>query len=100
MFSLNKCIESCNVLSPKICVLKETKGTNVKAFNMITNKDEDKAMTEHVPCDRKCKFNSTTCNSIQKWNDKTCQCKCKNYYMCEKIIVGILARVFVRIVSI
>ena len=34
--SLNTCIGSCNVLSPKICVPKETKDKNVKAFDMIT----------------------------------------------------------------
>ena len=51
---------------------------------MITNKDEAKAMTEHISCDCKCKFNSTTCNSNQKWNNKTCQCKCKNYRKCKK----------------
>ena len=38
MISLNKCTGSCNVLYPKICVPKETKDKNVKAFNMITNK--------------------------------------------------------------
>ena len=39
IISLNKCIGSCNVLSPKICVPIETKDINVKAFNMITNKN-------------------------------------------------------------
>ena len=57
---------------------------NVKAFNMITNKDETKAMTEHISYDFKCKFCSTTCNSKQKWNNKTCQCECKNYHKFEK----------------
>ena len=57
---------SCNVLSPKVCVPKETKDINIKAFNMITNKNEAKAMTEHISCDSKCKFNSTN----QKWNIK------------------------------
>ena len=67
MISLNKCAGSCNVLSPKIFVPKETKDINVKAFNMIRNKDEAKAMTEHISCDcSKCKFNSATCNSKQK----------------------------------
>ena len=51
---------------------------------MITNKDETKAMTEHISYDCKCKFNSTTCNSKQKWNHNTCQCECKNYHKCEK----------------
>ena len=82
--SLNKCTGSCNVLSPKIRVLKETKDTNFKAFNMITNKDEAKAMTEHILCQVKCKFNSTTYNSKQKWNNKTCHCECKNYRKCKK----------------
>ena len=84
MISLNKCTGSCNVLSPKICVPKETKDINVKAFNMITNKDEAKAMTEHILCECKCKFNSRICNSKQKWNNKTFQCECKNYHKCEK----------------
>ena len=55
IISLNKCNGSCNVLSPKICVPKEPKGVNVKALNMITNKDEAKAMTEHISCG--CKYN-------------------------------------------
>ena len=84
MISLNKCAGSYNVLSPKICVQKETKDINVKAFNMITNKDEAKAMTEHISCDCKCKFNSKTCISNQKWNNETSQCECKNYHKSEK----------------
>ena len=51
---------------------------------MIANKYEAKPMTEHISCDCTCKFNSTTCNSKQKWNNKTCQCECKNYHGCEK----------------
>ena len=58
MISLNNCVGSCRVLSPEICVLKETKGINVKAFNMIINKDEAKVMAEHVSCKCKCKFSS------------------------------------------
>ena len=84
MISLNKCAGIYNVLSPKICIPKETKDINVKALNMITNKDEAKAMAEHMSCDCNCKFNSTTFNSKQKWNNKTCRCECKNYCKCEK----------------
>ena len=29
-------------------------------------------MTKDISCDCKCKLNSTTCNSNQKWNNKTC----------------------------
>ena len=45
---------------------------------MIRNQDEDKAMPEHISCDCKCKFNSATCNSKQKRDNKTCQCKIKH----------------------
>ena len=48
MISLNKCTGNCNVVSPKICVPKETKDINVKIFNMITNKDKANAMTENI----------------------------------------------------
>ena len=79
MISLDKCTGSWNVLSPKISVLEETKDINVKAFKTITTKNEAEVMTEHISCDCKCKFNSSKCNSKQKWNNKTCKCDCKNY---------------------
>ena len=63
MISLDKCNGSCNALSPKICVPKKTKDTNVKVFNMITNKNEAKTMTKHISCGYQCKFNSTNCIS-------------------------------------
>ena len=75
---------SCNVLSPKICVPKETNGINVKAFNMIANKNQAKTMTKQISYDCKSKFYSATFNSNQKWNNETCQCECKNYRKCEK----------------
>ena len=39
---------------------------------MIANKNEAKAMTKHILCGYKCKFNSTICNSNQKRINKTC----------------------------
>ena len=53
-------------LSPKTCVSKERKDINIEVFNIITNKDEAKAMTEHISCDCKSKFNSITCSSKKK----------------------------------
>ena len=64
-------------------VSKETKNIKVKIFNMITNKNKVKTMTKHISRECKCKFNSTTCNSNQKWDNKTCQCECKNYRKCK-----------------
>ena len=49
----------------KLCVPEERKHINIKAFNMITNKNEAKAMTEHISCDCKRKFN-TICNLNKK----------------------------------
>ena len=40
IINLNKCTGSCNVLSPKRSVLKETKDIFIKAFNMMANKNE------------------------------------------------------------
>ena len=40
-------------------------------------------MLKHISCDCKCKFNSWTCNSNQKWNNEICQCECKNYHTCK-----------------
>ena len=58
-----------------------------------------KLKTEHISCDCKCKFNSTICSSSQKWNNKTCQYEFKSYRKFKNIMIGILAHVFVRIVS-
>ena len=41
-------------------------------------------MTKHISCECKWKLNSATCNSKQKWNNKTCQCECKIYRTCKK----------------
>ena len=84
MISLNKFTEICKVLPPKICALKETKDINVKGFNMITNKEDAKAITEHISFDCKCKFNSTTCEAKLEWNNKTCKCEWKNFPKYEK----------------
>ena len=100
MISLDQCTGSCNVFSPKICVPKETKDINVKVFNLIANKNEAKTMTEHISCDCKCKFNSTKCNSSQIKNNKTWQCECKIIVRAKRIIVGVLAHVIVRMISI
>ena len=35
---------------------------------------------QNISCDFKWKFSSATCNSNQKWNNKTCHCECKKDY--------------------
>ena len=63
---------------------KKKNDINVKWFDMITNKDEAKAMTEHIWFHYKWKINSTTYSSKQKWNNKTCQCEYRNYHKCRE----------------
>ena len=100
MISLNKYTESCNFVSPKICVPKETKDINVKAFNMITNKNEAKARQNlsHVIVN----VNSVVQYVIQIKNRmiKHVSVNVKIIVCAKKCIVGSLAHVFVRIVSI
>ena len=74
MISLDKCIGSCNAvddLFAKICVPNETNDVDVKVFNMVTKINEAKTMVKHISCDYKCKLDSATLTSNQKWNNKT-----------------------------
>ena len=41
-------------------------------------------MVKYISCDCKCKFNSATWISNQKWINETCQCECKMYCTCKK----------------
>ena len=105
MVSLNKCTGNCNVLFTKItkiCVSKETKDINVKAFNMTTNDDKAKAMTEYISCDCKCKFNLQIQCVIQIENGiiKNVNVNIKIIVSVKKIIFEILVHAFVRIISI
>ena len=60
---------------------------------MITNANEVKAMTKHISCDCKCKFNSTICNSSQKWNNiKHVNVNVNIIGSAKKIIVGICGK--------
>ena len=87
MISLDKCNLSCNFvygLSMKVCAPSQIKDVNVKVFNAITRMYEAKALVKHISCNCKCKFSGTTCNSNQKWNNYTCQFKCKKYLTFKK----------------
>ena len=89
---------SCNALSSKECVPKETKGMNVTAFNMMTNIYEAEEITEHISCDSKCKFNNTLRNSNQNGIIKHVNVNVKTIISVKEIIiVRILVHVLVRI---
>ena len=41
-------------------------------------------MVKHILFNCKCKFDSTTSNSNQKWNNNKSQCECVKYCTCKK----------------
>ena len=87
MVSLDKCNGRCDAvddISLEICVLSETKNANVKVVNMITRVNEIKILLKCISCDCKCKFNSSTCKSNQKWNKDKYKCECRMYLTCKK----------------
>ena len=85
---------------PQKYVLQIKKSINVKVFNIITRINEAKTWTKPISRDCKRKYDSAKCNSNQKWNNETCQCECKIIVSTKKIIIGIPAHVFVKMVSI
>ena len=91
LISLNKFTGSYNDLSPKICVPNKAKDINIKAFNMITSKI-------HVIVNA----NSIVQYLIQIKNGiiKHVNVNVKIILRAKKLIFGILAHVFLIIVSI
>ena len=91
LISLNKFTWSYNDLSPKICVPNKAKDINIKAFNMITSKI-------HVIVNA----NSIVQYLIQIKNGiiKHVNVNVKIILRAKKLIFGILAHVFLIIVSI
>ena len=80
MISADKFNGSCNVvadLSSKICV--PIYDTNMKVLNVITAIYEPKTLVKQTSWDGKCKLNSVTCISNQKWNNDTDKCERKKY---------------------
>ena len=65
---LDRYIGSCNALndlSNKVCVPNKTEDLDLSVVNMITEINESKALTNHVPCECKCRFDGRKGNSDQ-----------------------------------
>ena len=98
MISLDSCNGSCNAvddLFTKIYVSSETKDVNVKVFNMVTRINEVTTLVKHILCDY-----STTCNSIKSGIMINANVRVKTLLGAQKIIFGILAHVFVKMINI
>ena len=100
MVSLDKCSGNCTILSPKICVPSKTKDINAKAFNMITNENEAKAIAKDISCNFKFKLILQPVIQIKNGIIKHVNVNVKIIESAKKAIGGILAHAFVRIESI
>ena len=86
---LDRCVRSCNTLndlSNKVCVPNKTEDLNLSLFNLITGINKSKALTKHISCECKCRFDGRKCNSDQWWNKDKCQSECKKRHVCEKTL--------------
>ena len=61
---------------------------------------KQKAFVKHISCDCKYKFNSAKCSSKKKVNSNKCQYEYEKIVLPKKIIVGIQAHVYLRILGI
>ena len=75
--------KNLNDLSNKVCVPNKTEDLKLRAFNMITGKNESKTLTKHISCECKCRFDEIKCISNQWWNNDKCRCESKKHYICE-----------------
>ena len=87
VIKLDRCVRSCNTLndlSNKVCVPNKTEDLNLSVFNMITGKNESKALKKHRSCECRFKLDGIKCNSNQWWNNYKCWCECKKHDACKR----------------
>ena len=75
---LDRCVGSCNTLhdlSNKVCLPNKTEHLNLSKFNMITGVNISKALTNHISCECKCKYDRGKYNSDQWRNNDKCRCE-------------------------
>ena len=99
MISLDKCHGSFIALSPKICVSKKTKEINVKVFNIITNTNEAKKWQNKFHAIANANSILELAIQIKKGIIDYVNVSVKILVNAENVIVGILAHVFVRMIS-
>ena len=59
-----------------------------------------KRFSKHISFGFKCKFHKLTCKSNKKWINDNCHASVKSIVRAQEIIVGIIAYVFVKLLSI
>ena len=69
--SVGSC-STLNDLTYKVCTQNKTEDLNLSVFTMITVINESTAITKHISCKFKCRFDGRKCNSGQWWNEGKC----------------------------
>ena len=96
---LDRCFGSCNIfndLSNKVCVPNKAEDLNLSMFNMITGINESKALTKHISCKCKCRFDGKNVIQINGEITINVDVSVKNVMYVEKIIFGILLHVIAK----
>ena len=100
MVMLETCNEICNTidnLNGRICVLNKTKTGNINLSHMAKRINEAKALTKHISCDCKCKFDGKV---VYKVIAISAVVSAIRYCFCKRIIFGILAYAIARLLNI
>ena len=97
---LDRCVGKCNNLydlSNKAGVRNKTEDLNLGMFNMITEINQLKTLTKHIPCECKYRFDERKCYSGRMINVDLCV---RNVFYVEKSMFGILQHVIVKMENI
>ena len=80
-------VATVSIFHMQMCVPDIVKNLNVKVFNLMSRTSEARHIEWHETCKRKCRLDSSVCNSKQRWNDDKCRFECK-----ELIDKGVLEK--------
>ena len=103
MVKLDRCVESCNTindLSNRVCVPNKTEDLNLSMYNMITELNESKTLTNHISWKSKCKLDGTKCNSNHGGVTTNVDVSVKNIIYVKKNMFKILVHAFVKMENI
>ena len=67
---------------------------------MITGRNESKTLRKYITCKCKCTSDGRKCNSDQWSKNDKCRCKFKILHYVEKIILGIMLHVIMKMENI
>ena len=101
---LDRCIGSCNTLIDlfsKVCIPNKTEDLNLSVFNIITEMNESKTLTNYISCECKCRFDGEK-NVIQINGGITINVdvSVKKVIYVKKFMFGVFLQVIVKMENI